>query len=358
VNLHTKVWPICPRPQPDESLLSWFERVAHEYSMSPAVLLNVVRQADASPRTPSEASVAQHLYERPVADRLATLAQLTDSEKAGLWPPLTEWELKAGTYAAYCPYCCKDDLSQHRTPYGRQSWQQSWYTVCQAHGIALVVRNLAHMPAHRSFWSRVQIGSDAQYSHADRYRSYRVLSEPAVRSNILGCLVEIERCTAEALSGITPNLYVWGKLSAAQFLMVLGDLTTWSLTHFEPVRCWSAAEELTPTEMKEGQGLIGRTGRMLGSDCSNHQGTRCLSDVANPKVRGAALFTAHALMATCHTAASDRRSGKTSQDRQNACLTHAAPASRRWLAHRQSYWPREYRRAHWIDVDAMEQNHT
>jgi hypothetical protein len=264
--------------------------------MSPAVLLNVVRQADASPRILSEASVAQHLYERPVADCLASLAQLTASERAGLWPALTAWELRAGTYAAYCPYCCKDDLSQHRTPYGRQSWQQSWYTICQAHGIALVVRNLAHVPAHRSYWSSVQLRSDAQYSHADRYRSYRVISEPAVKSNILACLVEIERSTAEALSGITPKLYLWGKLSAAQFLTVLADLTTWSLTHFEPVRCWSAAEELTPTEMQVGQGLIGRTGRMLGSDCSNPQGTRSLTDVANPKVRGAALWTAHALI--------------------------------------------------------------
>lgn len=24
---------------------------------------------------------------------------------------LTEWELKTGTYCAYCPSCCKDDLS-------------------------------------------------------------------------------------------------------------------------------------------------------------------------------------------------------------------------------------------------------
>ena len=53
--------------------------------------------------------------------------------------------------------------------------------------------------------------------------------------------------------------------------MVLGDLTSWSLTHFEPVRCWSAAEELTPTEVQEGRGLIGRTGRMSGSDYPENQ---------------------------------------------------------------------------------------
>ncbi len=40
------VWPLCPRPQTDESLLSWFERVAHEYDMSPALLMSVMRQDD------------------------------------------------------------------------------------------------------------------------------------------------------------------------------------------------------------------------------------------------------------------------------------------------------------------------
>ena len=121
-----------------------------------------------------------------------------------------------------------------------------------------------------------------------------------MRSNILACLVEIERSIDEALSGIAPNFCLWGKLTAGEFLMVLGDVTTWSLTHFEPVRCWSAAEELTATETQEGHGLVGRTGRMSGSDYGEHQWARSLSDVANPKVRGAALWTAHALMATCH----------------------------------------------------------
>ena len=55
MNALAKSWPICPRPQLDESLLSWFERVAHEYAMSPALLLNVVRQADARPLAHSEA---------------------------------------------------------------------------------------------------------------------------------------------------------------------------------------------------------------------------------------------------------------------------------------------------------------
>lgn len=356
MNAVQNVWPICPRPQRDESLLSWFERVAHEYAMSPALLLSVVRQRDAGHTPLSDAALIDRLYDRSVANRLAHLAQLTSSERSALWPALTEWELRTEAYCAYCPYCCADDLQQNRIPYGRHCWQQSWYTVCRAHGIGLVVRNLAHLPTNRSYWSTDQLRSAEEYSHADRYRSYSVPSETGLRANILACLVEIERSTAEALSGIAPNFCLWGKLTAGEFLMVLGDLTTWSLTHFEPVRCWSAAEELTPTETQEGHGLVGRTGRMSGSDYGQLRLTRPMSTVANPKVRGAALWTAHALMATCHTAASDRPSGISTQDRQNACLARAAPASRRWLAQCQARWPREYCRDRWIEVEDMDRN--
>ena len=344
MNAVANVWPICPRPQLNESLLSWFERVAHEYSMSPTLLLSVVRQDETS-QTLDEPPLIDRLYERAVADRIAILAQLTDVERRGLWPPMTAWELKTRAYCAFCPYCCKDDINLDRPPYGRQCWQQSWYTICRTHGIGLVVRSLTHVPSHRSYWSNAPLRTEEEYSHADRYRSYNVPSEPGMRSNILACLSEIEGSIAEALSGVAPNFCLWGKLTAGDFLGVLGDLTTWSLTHFEPVRSWSAAEELTALETQEGRGLVGRTGRMSGSAYDEHRPTRSLADVANPKVRGAALWTAHALMATCHKAASDRPSGTTTQDRQRACLAHAAPASRRWLAHCQAHWPKEYCRA-------------
>ena len=78
--------------------------------------------------------------------------------------------------------------------------------------------------------------------------------------------------------------------------------------------------------------------------------TRTLREVAHPKVLGAALWAAHAFMATCHIAASDRRSGRTTQDRQAAWLSRSSPAARQWLALRQESWPPSYRRERWIDV--------
>jgi len=166
-------------------------------------------------------------------------------------------------------------------------------------------------------------------------------------------LVEIESTAAGAIVGNAPNPFLWGPLTAASFLTILGDVTTWALTHFELVRSWSVAEEFTPTEEQEGYGLIGRGQRMLACDYPPEQLTRSLRDIANPKVRGAALWTAHALLATCHTASSDRSTGLTPQERQAALLARATPASRQWLAQRQGHWPPEYRRSRWIDVQEM-----
>ena len=111
-----------------------------------------------------------------------------------------------------------------------------------------------------------------------------------------------------------------------------------------------AAEDLTPAEEQEGEGMVGRFRRMSVSEYGEHQITRTLRDVVSPKVRGAALWAAHALMATCHSAASDRPSGPSSQDRQAAWISRSAPAARHWLAERQESWPTSYSRKRWIEV--------
>jgi hypothetical protein len=195
--------------------------------------------------------------------------------------------------------------------------------------------------------------SQREFLAANRYRDLKVPSRPAVRVTMLGSLMEIEQATAAAIKGIAPDAFQWGPLTAAAFLMILQDVTTWALTHFEPVRSWSVAEDLTPTEEQEGYGLIGRGHRMSTSDYRPSQIMRNLRDIANPKVRGGALWTAHALLTTCHTAASDRSSGNTPQDRQAALLRVSAPASRHWLEQRQAHWPPEYRRSRWIEVQEL-----
>jgi hypothetical protein len=85
MNTAPKVWPLCPRPQVDESLPSWFERVGYEYAMSPVLLLGAVEQATRSKAKVDQLLPASRLYESSVADRLTALAKLTDTERDGLW---------------------------------------------------------------------------------------------------------------------------------------------------------------------------------------------------------------------------------------------------------------------------------
>ncbi len=350
MNAALKVWPVCPRPQADESLPSWFERVGYEYAMSPALLLGAVEQATGSKAKFGISMPASRLYEPRVADRLIALANLSGAERDALWSSSSDWELNDRSFCTYCAHYCIADLAAGRSPYGRRVWQQAWCTVCKVHGSALTVRSLAHLPNNRSSWSHAALKSQRELLAPNRYRDLKVRSQPALRSTILGCLVEIEKTAATAIAGNPPNPLFWGTLTAVSFLMILEDVTTWALTHFETVRSWSVAEDFTATEEQEGYGLIGRGQRMSVSDYPPKRLTRGLRTITNPKVRGAALWTAHALLATCHTAASDRSSGTTPQDRQAALLAGSAPASRHWLAQRQTEWPPEYRRSRWIDV--------
>ena len=185
MNECARVWPVCPRPESDESLPSWFERVCHEYAMSPPLLLGVLeREAYGKTETPGTGD-ADRLHDSAVADRIAGLGQLSDSEMNALWPQPTQCELQDSGFCSYCPYCCLDDLRRDRTPYGRRCWQQSWCTICKAHGAALVVRKQTHVSSNRSLWSHAKLKSDREFLAPDRYRDRtgsKCVSDQVVRS--------------------------------------------------------------------------------------------------------------------------------------------------------------------------------
>ena len=87
MNTATTVWPLCPRPEIDESLPSWFERVGYEYAMSPALLLGAVEQTTRTKRKVDPLLPASRLYESCVAERLTVLAQLYGTSSAGVTLP-------------------------------------------------------------------------------------------------------------------------------------------------------------------------------------------------------------------------------------------------------------------------------
>ena len=79
-------------------------------------------------------------------------------------------------------------------------------------------------------------------------------------------------------------------------------------------------------------------------------GQRTLRAVSHPKVGGAALWAAHALLAACHIDASDRSSGSTAQHRHCARILQSAPAGQGWMSQRRESWPITYRARWWIDL--------
>ena len=204
---------------------------------------------------------------------------------------------------------------------------------------------------HDRFLSRAALISDVNFLAPNRYRDLIVSLNPKVRFDILAGVVEIETTIANALRGVQPSRWLWGDLAPEEFLSVVSDVTAWSLMHFESVRAWSVAEDLSPTEEQEGYGIIGRRRRMLASEYDGQQSVRTLNHITNPKIRGASFWVAHALMSKRHEDAPDRATGPTPQDRQAARMRRSPPAARDWLAAHQQAWPRRYLEENWIDAE-------
>jgi hypothetical protein len=290
---------------------------------------------------------AERLQPPHVRSKIAALSRLPDTACTTLWPSTSGWELTDGAFRSYCPHCCLGDLRKQRTPYGRRGWLQSWCTLCLYHGMALVLRN-PHNRRPGTEWSAQTLRAEAHYLAPDRYRTLKVTRESNLRCLILGSLVEFERAISNALAGLSPNPLWWGPLASTEFLRIVTDLTTWSLTHFEPVRAWSLAEDISAAEEQEGYGLIGRRRRMSTADYPPRRSLRTLREVSEPKIRGSALWVAHALMSASHVGASDRDANSSLQERQASYLGRAAPAARAWLANQQRQWPADYQRRWWI----------
>ena len=53
-------------------------------------------------------------------------------------------------------------------------------------------------------------------------------------TSVVNFMSDLERTTAAAIAGSAPSPWIWGTLTADEFLAVLTDVTTWSLTHSSP----------------------------------------------------------------------------------------------------------------------------
>lgn len=84
------------------------------------------------------------------------------------------------------------------------------------------------------FLLRKALFSDVNFLAPNRYRNIVVPLNPKVRFDILVGVVEIE--IANALRDAQPSRWLWGALAPEEFLLIVSDVTRWSLMHFEPDR--------------------------------------------------------------------------------------------------------------------------
>jgi len=338
-------WPLCPPPHADESLHSWFERVAACYGLSANRMLSSVSRGLPKPEHWSDAfkvgiALASN---RKVAHRLVVLGRLSPSTFSSLQPRRTGWELPRHEFRTYCPRCCLEDLARGDTPYGRLVWQQAWYTVCRVHRIPLLPRRTAV----NASWRRHQLQQDSILAAALGYQHAK--HPQRERCYIQYALLELQEAVHNALAGVRPRRRQWGVVSAETFLRVLEDVTTWSLSHFEAVRSWSLAEDLTPIEIDDGFKLLGRNRRMTTADYPSNREVRSLVDIEDPAVRGSALWFAHSVMASFHQDASDRQTAFRRTSRQEMKYSSSASAARAWLVSRMASWPERYRSKCWLN---------
>ena len=345
-------WPISPPPQHDESLISWFTRVGRQYALAPCELLDAVERTRARRKLRTIEATLWRLRSHRITDTVADLAQLPTPPRKRLWRRPTQWELRAHPLALVCPQCWVHDIDGDTEPYGRQSWQQAWYTVCDLHRLPLVRSKLV-----QEALLRATAGSNYRLAGL-RAALCRLQESSTCRTRyarqVAAALLEIQRAAQDSLLGVVPDPIIWGPLQPAQFLQVLADLTTWSLTHFEPVLAWSAAEELTDLERQHaGNALLGRQHRCLPGAYPKGPSTRDMKELVDPAVRRSALWLAHALMASRHADAADGVGGGRPQLRQRNRLSAAAPAGLQWLADRSQGWPAAYRGARWINLKVL-----
>jgi hypothetical protein len=149
------LWPIRPRPLPDELLSSWMIRLAHANGkkvqrfyrhwfgrdslsmwtrdidrLAPPELLRELAQRTGIPLQQLEATTIRSLIGL-VFSELATGG-------------LTSWLLTLGVFHRQRRrgglMCCISCLREDETPYFRKAWRMSWVTACTRHNILLIDR--------------------------------------------------------------------------------------------------------------------------------------------------------------------------------------------------------------------------
>lgn len=149
-----QLWPIRPRPQPDELLSSWLRRIALAHTPKVHSFCHAVwpglqiwnRDIDASAPAILTSVLAERTGVLAPAVEATTLRPFTGVlfEDLGSGSGHTDWILPIGIYhrtrrrpgLQWCPMC----LSADEEPYYRRRWRLALASTCPRHGIVLADR--------------------------------------------------------------------------------------------------------------------------------------------------------------------------------------------------------------------------
>lgn len=340
--------PFCPRPFSGEAVESWIWRIGREFGYTPARFLRAIGCP-----SPDRKDPAQRLTQADIS-YLATLARLPPHNLAeiAIIPP--DWRLRALFDIPFCGPCWIESQHQHGFAFLQGAWMHAGRISCPRHGSWLfsvrdkLGRRLCD-PVHRAQYGvsvqALQEMLDHQVNMASS-SGHRWISDAGER------LKAFEATVMAATTGCSPAEEQWGRLSARDFLNIVQDVTTWSLTNFENFKApcpatvyyhdW--APFLPPVFL-----FVASTLRAWTPEHPKRPLRWCV----NPDERRNALWIALALLGADHPAMPGTGNPIDRLSRQQRIFKGQNPAGLSWLVAQMQQWPATYKDTCWVGWEEL-----
>jgi len=208
---------------------SWIWRIGREFGYTPRRFLGAIGYPSTNRQDP-----AQRLTQADIR-YLATLARLTPDalEQMAIMPP--DWRLRAINDVPFCGQCWIEGQRLQGFAYLQGAWMHAGRISCQRHGDWLFSArdklgrphcNLEHRARHGVSIEALLEMRDHQ-TKVESFGARRWIADAGER------LKAFEVAMIAATAGYAPPEELWGPLSPRDFLNIVQDVTTWSLTNFE-----------------------------------------------------------------------------------------------------------------------------
>jgi hypothetical protein len=173
-----KALPYVPKPQVDELLSSWIERIGLFYGIGYLGARVILEPS----RTANERAANEDLDSSESIRQMAMQwSGLPENLIPELVPRQDETTLEVSARLAYCPACWTGDVRQGRSPYIRRNWTKWSCVACSEHKTWLYAREPLN-----GFGSELNGWASVWQSDASWAKSAHVRHEPELLSFALG----------------------------------------------------------------------------------------------------------------------------------------------------------------------------